>query len=146
MFETTDTAGARHSSEAWKASGIDTLTWDPHHEEPAYDGAAIVTSYSLRCVRTATDSVVFEVHWHVVGAIYSGDPVRWEPADDRSLAVLRRMSGKWRLWGEGNESEQHLWFGPHISPAVALANSPWLQVDDSARLRALVTQPARGRP
>ena len=26
-----DTAGARHSSEAWKASGIDTLTWDPHH-------------------------------------------------------------------------------------------------------------------
>jgi hypothetical protein len=139
-YLTRDTSGARLSSEAWKASGIDTLTWGPNHEEPAYDGATVVTGFDVGCVAVTPDSsVVVEITWDVVGFLYSGDPIRYDRKTMRDTVVLKDAGqGAWRLWGGGFESRQRLWFGPHISPRVALARSPWLDEKDREKLRALI--------
>ena len=134
-----DTTGARQSSEAWERSRIDTLTWDPHHDEPAYDGAVIVTGFIINCLAAKPDSAVLEVTWDAVGAVSSGEPVEWKTQTLRDSVVLRRLPSGWRLSSRASHPEQ-LWFGPCISPATALATAPWLGPDDRNKLKALTTR------
>ncbi len=137
-----DTAGARQSSEAWERSRIDTLTWDPHHDEPAYDGAVIVRGFIIKCLSASPDSAVLEVTWDAVGALSSGEPVEWKRQTLRDSVVLKRLPPGWRLSSRAYNSEQ-LWFGPFISPATALATATWLGSDDRRKLRALTGESRR---
>jgi hypothetical protein len=136
QYLTRDTAGARRSYAASKRSGIDTLTWDPDHYEPGYDGAAIVTGFSLTCLSAATDSAVISVKWQVIGSVYSGDPVEWKREIEQSDVVLKKLQSVWRLWGRALGPHHELWFPPHIGTGAAISTSPWLGKEDQRKLRS----------